>query len=367
MKLQIAIIVLVLIHFTVNADVQMSPELECCVETNSKLETQINNQALIISQLEGIKQELVLDNDTLMHSLKIAVENIKQEESEKGFDYISLIGALLGATISGGAVIFVFYLGHKADKKKESQGYIDFGEQIFVLLKNLVSNSEKQRDLINTYLKSIKENPHTHGNYGKISLNLFERAKSFDTTLVFKSFKELKLENTTYIKYYKSLDYLYGLYTLIDEDYRSHNSEVVTPLSNEFIKLRQQILDMSSIYLKNSKEKGEDSTDFYKFLNELIIKYYTSEKRPKGIIDIKYDVETIIRPLKEELIKDKYSGNSLANELIILAKRAGDYYQTILDQAKLFHKGLSSRMESINTTINELNEIKNNLSNKYAS
>lgn len=261
---QLIILIALIFPFLANADVKLSPELECCVETNSKLEHQISNQGIIIKELKSIHKDLTLKNDTLIHSLKIAVEAKTEQEEKSGFDFYSLLGALLGAMISGGAAILVFYLGKKDDNKKDNKRLVDFGEQIFILIKNIIKNSEKQKELFEQYITSIKEKPHTHGKYGRISLNLFERAKSFDTTLVFNSFKQLDLDNTSYIKYYTALDYLYEFFNSVYEDYTDHNSQVVTPLSNEFLQLRQQILDKTALTLRELKEKKKTHLKFIK-------------------------------------------------------------------------------------------------------
>ncbi len=363
---QIILVLVILFPLILSAGVKLSPELECCIETNSMLKTQINNQSIIIHELKGITKELALKNDTLVHSLNIAIENKEPKDKKCDFDIYGFLGALLGAGLSGGAAILVFFLGKKEESQKRNKGYEDFGEQIFILSKNLIKNSEKQQKLIETYIKSLQEAPHSHGKYGRVSLNLFERAKSFDTTFVFNSFKQLNLEKTSYIKYYNSLDYLYEFFSSVYEDYNTHNSEVVTPLSNKFLELRQEILDKAANALRQFKENGEDSSDIYKVLNQIIVKYYKSPDRPKAI-DISYDVNMIIQPLKEELNKDEFISYEISDTLLMLAKRAGDYYQTIIDQAEILASGLSSKIESISSSIEKLTEIKKELENKYAS
>lgn len=363
---QIILTIIIFCPLIIIAGVKLSPELDSCIKTNSKLQTQISNQSLIIQELKGNNKELTLKNDTLVHTLKIAFEKNENKNDECDFDIYGFLGALLGAALSGGAAILVFFLGKKEESKKRNKGYEDFGEQIFILSKNLIKNSEKQKELIETYIKSLQEAPHSYGKYGRVSLNLFERAKSFDTTLVFNSFKQLKLENTSYIKYYNSLDYLYEFFASVYADYDTHNTDVVTPLSNKFIELRQEILDKAAIALREFKERGQDTSDIYKVLNQIIVKYYKSPDRPK-VIDISYDVKMIIHPLKEELLKKEFNSYEIADTLLILAKRAGDYYQTIIDQAEILTSGLSSKLESLNSSIDKLTEIKNELEDKYAS
>jgi len=325
------------------------------IERFSSIDTSLNS--LKTNELERIFNQ----------TLKVSIENYENEnEKESSIEYINLISSVFGAIIGAIIAVLVFVLGKKEERKRELKKSKDFGEQIFELIKHIIKNSEKQRDLIIAYTQSIESKPHTHGEYGRISLGAFERAKSFDTSLVFNSFKALKLPNKTFITYYNSLDFLHGVYTIIDSDYRKHNSEVVTPFSNNFIEIRQKILDTASLYLRECKDKNENIDKFYDFLNNLIGNYYKSKDRPE-YIDIHYDFIMIIKSIKNELIKDEYTKYPIVNDLLIFSKRAGDYYKTIVDQAELLRKGISSKIDSINTSINSLKELEEDLNKKYAS
>jgi gas vesicle protein len=304
--------------------------------------------------------------DTTHNALKVSVQKKYQRKDIQLLDIVNFLGGILGAIISGIIAIWVFKRGNIEEKEKEINKIFDFGEQLFVLIKNINENSKLQRDFILQYKESLEQKPYTYGNFKRVSLNALERARSFDITFVFNTFKVLNQEKNTFIKYYNSIDYLFSVFEIIYNDYRNYSNEIVTPMSNKFIELRNEILDKSADYLKKIKDEGKQPDKFYDFLNNLIGDYYTSEERPQEI-DIGYDVRKIIRPIKEELIKPDYSSYELTNEILYLAKRSGDYYKTVIDQSKMLNEGINSKLESIYQSIVNLEKIIENLEEHYAN
>ncbi|PKQ61302.1 hypothetical protein BZG02_16025 [Labilibaculum filiforme] len=345
----------------------MSAEYECCVATNAKLQKQIDNQKEIINSLEDIEHSILLSNDTLKHSVKFELDNHYKEieTKEEGCDLCSIIGAILGAIISGGIAIFIFWRGRKNEKNKEKLKYIDFGEEVFTLLKNITANSKKQVELLNALVTSITEKPYTHGKYNRVSLNLLKRAQSFDTTYVFTTFKTLNLEKKSYIKFYSSIDFLLEVFENIDDDYHTNNSEVITPLSNKFLQLKGEIMNICSNFIESSRRENKTTEAIYTFINQLLIDYHSPETLPDKI-DLKYDVDKIIRPLKSELLA-KYRDNDISIELLNLSKQAGDFYKTILIESSNLRAGVNSQLEPIGKMITYLDSIEQALSSNYAS
>ena len=224
-------------------------------------------------------------------------------------------------------------------------------------------NSKKQSELLNDLIASIREKAYTHGNYQHISFNLLQRAQSFDTTFTFNTFKQLNLEKKSYIKFYSSIDFLLEVFTNVDNDYHKNNSELITPLSNDFIKLKQEIFTQGTNYIELQRREEKTDDPLYQYLNKLIMDYYGSPSLPETI-DIKYDVEMLIRPLKIELL-EHFRDYDIANDILNLAKQSGDIYATITQENIKFANALAGQIESINNMIGQLEQIENELKTKY--
>src|SRR5690606_28588328 len=107
---QILILIAILFPFNINDDVNLSQNNKSSI-TNTKLQDQLKSEDGLIKELKWIQRDSSLKNDTLILSLKLTGESLSKNKENSGIDLYSLLGALLGAAISGGAAIFVFYLG----------------------------------------------------------------------------------------------------------------------------------------------------------------------------------------------------------------------------------------------------------------
>lgn len=101
------------------------------------------------------------------------------------------------------------------------------------------------------------------------------------------------------------------------------------------------------------------------FLNDLIIQYYTSPDLPSAV-DIKYDFDTLIRPLKVELV-EKFRDYDQANDILSLAKEAGDIYTSIIGINNDLGNNIEGQMSTVNKMITQLEQIETELKIKYAS
>jgi hypothetical protein len=116
----------------------------------------------------------------------------------------------------------------------------------------------------------------------------------------------------------------------------------------------------------DQKRKDKDlSNPLYLFLNKLVLDYYDPKSIPPTI-DLKYDMEKLIRPLKEELLA-KYRDYKITNDLLNLTKQAGDTYATILQENSKFSSVLENQIEPVNNMVAQLEEIETELKTKYAS
>jgi hypothetical protein len=198
-----------------------------------------------------------------------------------------------------------------------------------------------------------------------MNFNLLRRAQSFDTTKVFNTFQILNLEKKSYIKFYQSIDFLLEEFTNIVYDYDKNNSDVVTPLSNDFIKLRQAIFAQGTDYIEIKRRESKTDDPLYQFLNDLIIKYYNSPSLPESV-DIKYDFDMLIKPIKPELI-EKYRDYDQANDILNLAKQAGDIYVSITQINGDLASNVEAQFENLNDMIKNLEQIEGELKIKYES
>jgi hypothetical protein len=319
----------------------------------------------LISRLNLLNNAYNQWNSTLNNSIQSGFNEVTNKIPETPSKLINILGSIIGALLSGVFAIWVFVQGKRNAKKEEEKMLFNYGEEIYTLMKNITINSKKQVELLEQLVKSIKTNPHIPGIFQHINFNLFKRAQSFDTTRVFKTFQHLNLEKKSYIKYYNSIDFLLEEFTNIDYDYHKNNSDVITPLSNDFIKFRQDIFSQGTDYIELKRRESKTDDSLYQFLNDLIIKYYKSPLLPETV-DIKYDFDMLIKPLKPELI-EKYRDNDQANAILNLAKQAGDIYISITQINVEFSNNVEGQIGNLNDMIEKLDQIEGELKIKYAS
>jgi hypothetical protein len=331
----------------------------------NRLDLQIRNQEAIIKNLTLIEGKFDLRKDTLNTTIKTGLKEITNKIPETGSRFWDILGSAIGAILSGAFAIAIFVQGRRNDKKKENKKVFEYGEEIFTLIKNIVVNSKEQVKLLDTLIQSIREKPHTHGSYKHINFNLLKRAQSFDTTRVFNTFQYLNLEKKSYIKFYSSVDFLLEEFVNVDNDYHENNSKVITPFSNDFIKLRQKIFTQGTDYIEQKRRESKTDDPLYVFLNDLIIQYYTSPDLP-SVVDIKYDFDSLIRPLKVELV-EKFRDYDQANDILSLAKEAGDIYTSIIGINNDLGNNIEGQMSTVNKMIIQLEQIETELKIKYAS
>jgi hypothetical protein len=304
-------------------------------------------------------------NSTLNNSIQTGFNEVTNKIPKTPSKLINILGSIIGALLSGAFAIWVFVQGKQNTKKKEEKMLFNYGEEIYTLLKNITINSKKQVELLEQLVKSIKTNPHIPGKFQHINFNLLKRAQSFDTTRVFNTFQHLNLEQKSYIKLYNSIDFLLEEFINIDYDYHKNNSDTITPLSNDFIKLRQEIFAQGTDFIELKRRESKTDDPLYQFLNELIIKYYKSPSLPETV-DIKYDFDMLIKPLKPELI-EKYRDYDQANAILNLAKEAGDIYISITQINGEFSDNVEGQIGNLNDMIEKLEQIEGELKTKYAS
>jgi hypothetical protein len=335
------------------------------VKIQNSILLQASKSDSVFSSLKLLNSTIKEGNSTLNNSLKYGFSEVTNEIPDPPSEFMNILGAILGAVLSGVFAIIVFVQGKRMDKKKEQKMLFNFGEEVYTLLKNITINSKKQIELLDQLIKSIQANPHVPGKFQHINFNLLKRAQSLDTTKVFTTFQYLQLEKKSYIKLYQSVDFLLEEFTNIDFDYQKNNSEVITPLSNDFLKQRQEIFSKGTEYIEFKRRENKTDDPFYVFINDLIMKYYDSLPSPETV-DIKYDFDTLIKPLKPEIIA-KYRDLDYANIILNFAKQAGDLYVSITQINKELANSIEGQIGNLNDMIKKLDEIEAKLKIKYAS
>lgn len=360
--------------------------LELNLQRQDSLLSLINERTKIYNHsLTKIQHAILLEvsrSDSLMKSIASFVSAYIQGNYElvsailSGFNEVTtkiprpskllgILGSIIGAVLSGAFAIWVFVQGKKNDKKKEEKSLFNYGEETYTLLKNITINSKKQIDLLIELVKSINEHPHSHGKYQHMSFNLLKRAQSLDAARVFNTFQYLKLEKKSYIIFYTSIDFLLEEFINIDNDYHSNSSEIITPLSNNFLKLRQEIFNQGTEFIEIKRREAKTDDPFYQFINNLIIEYYKSPLLP-DTVDISYDFEMLIKPIKPAIIK-YFRDYDQANSILNLAKEAGDIYTSITQINKEFGENVEGQITNLNSMIEKLVQIENELKTMYAS
>jgi hypothetical protein len=304
-------------------------------------------------------------NSKLNNSIQSGFSDVTNKIPDSPSDLMNILGSIIGAVLSGAFAIWVFFQGKRNDKKKEEKMLFNYGEEVYTLLKNITINARKQVELLEQLIKSIKTNPHIPGKFQHINFNLLKLAQSLDTTKVFTTFQYLNLEKKSYIKFYQSIDFLLEEFTNIDYDYHKNNSDTITPLSNDFLKLRQEIFLQGTEYIELKRRESKTDDPFYQFINNLIIKYYESPSLPETV-DIKYDFDMLIKPLKPEII-EKYRDYDQANSILNLAKQAGDLYISITQINVELANNVDGQIGYLTDMINILDQIEKELKTKYVS
>lgn len=362
MKRTILLIIALLLTGTTFSDVEVDPLLDCCTQNTIKLNSMQKNLMRVESNFQTV-QESFKSVNTNLYQLKVGLSQLSNQKEERKCDYCGIIGSLLGAFLTGLIVIWVFVEGKRREKNKEINKLKDFGKEIHLLVKNIITNANKNVDQIKILIESIKEHPTKHGNYKKVLFNSFERVQSFDTTKIHDLFSLLEFEEEVYINFYGNIDFLTELFRLIDGDYNSTSSEVITPLTNKFLELKSDMLELCTDFLEEKRKENKTDDELFKFLDKLLIDYYKSENLPEGI-DINYDNEHLIRIIRIGLL-EKFRDWNITNKILKVAQKAGNEAKSIEINNLQFASDLQSQIDNIEGTINKIEGIEKLFSTKY--
>jgi len=274
------------------------------------------------------------------------------------------IGALIGAIIGGLMAIFVFYLGKRNEKHKSEQELKLFGDELYQFIKNITANSESQIQNLNTLVESIEGNPMKIGNYKRISFALLNRAISFDSDKVFKLFTLLEFKEKEFMKFYLNIDFLEEVFRIIDKDFDTAISTVITPQTNYYIRYKKSFLDKATDYIEKKRIENDSKDELRVYLNGFIMNYYQSKELPKGH-DLFYDYSNLSRPMLETLVKH-FRDWTEAKELTNIISDAANTCFSIQEYNLGFSQAVKSQIENISNSISELQLIEKKLEFIYS-
>lgn len=332
------------------------PVLDCCAD-NSKKITQISDtQNDILVKLRISQDSMSFEKDTTIINIH---HQKKPEIYRNDCDIFRIIGAIIGAAISGGIALFVFLLGESRKKKSEKQKRKSFGKELITIIISITKIVNDQLEQFKRFIETTREAPYKTNILFKLSFHQLKRIKSFDTTLIFKTFDTIGLKEKDYLKFYSNIDFLDDVINAIFSDYDENNSKHITPMSNEFIKTRNELLDICTDYLEVQRRLNNTEDELYLFINQQILDYYQHPDMTQ-VPNIHFDIQYLIRPIKTILL-ERFRDWDITNSILKKAKFCGDLYTSIVQINTSFVNDIEKQIVNINKINISLNNIFENI------
>jgi len=297
---------------------------------------------------------LFLRNKTSNVYLDIVIQTGDTYYQEKNSSEFlnTVIGALLGALLSGIFAVWVFKMGSKKEKKRETEKELNRIKRslstFHTLLKGTVKTTKQQISDFESYIKIIETNPFSNEVPKQLPHQSLDRIQKLSTAELIELFEHLSFSTDDYLKVVNNLDYLYSVLGQIPKDVESIKGGSIHDLSTKFLEIKSEILTDCAdflIALKNSDPKHEDN-DLWKFINQLIIDYYSGAK--DGNPDLNYDYNKLVNSLKVTILF-KFPLEPISNEILKKTKIASDIIFTI----KTFNSSFASELSTIISLIKE--------------
>lgn len=278
------------------------------------------------------------------------------EASSSGF-WDTIIGAFVGALLSGLFAIWVFERGIKNEKEKEAQKESNRIKRslatFHTLLKSIIKTTKQQTSDFDEYIEKIKKNPLSNLVPKQLPHASLDRIQKLSTSELIELFQHLFLTTDDYLKTVNNLDYLYAVLNQIPKDIESVKGNSIHDLSTKFIQTRGEIITTCTDFLIEMKRvdpKHKDN-ELWKFIDGLIVDYYKGVG--DGNPDLQYDYDKLVTPLKTVLIF-KFPLEPVSNEILKKTKIASDIIYTIKEFNSGFATDLSTATEQIKVSITEI-------------
>lgn len=243
-------------------------------------------------------------------------------------NYSEIIISFIGAFLGFGLALLIEYWALWRNKRKENK---DNSEEMkkkieyyTFLLKEVVSKTEKQIELIREYIHEQTNNPLTPLPLHRIPMNFFIRLKNIDNRGVFEALANKFKSNQEWIKRYNNLnsytDFLEG--TLTEELFRINNSTIEKGFQDQLF-IKNLIDDIPNVLSKEAFKKMNElrerrfEDDEYNFINNTIGKYrqLADERAELG----RFNTE-LLEPLLSSITP--YDTQPYASEIIFKCKNA---------------------------------------------
>jgi hypothetical protein len=309
--------------------------------------------------------------------MDIQFEIFKSPESSFFVKYGPMLVSLISIIISASIAIYLFNKGiqkerdrfntnriiEKKDKtdilNKEIQGLKD---QIEVLITAIIKAVSDQIDEYIAKSNEIIEHPNKRLIVASYTHENLKRLLSIDTQRVWQVFSKYNIENKEFINLYSCLDYFNKIFQKIHEDVYEGNGQITTDLMNDMIKIRNNILDISTnyIYIERGRNSNYKTNPYWILLNSIILDYYHDND---GIPDIKRDYDMLINRFKSELLKEEFKYFPTSDNILKFCKTGGDTYFSITQ----INKELANDILNVSGKIKEMNEKLLEINNKLKS
>lgn len=290
------------------------------------------------------------------------------------------IATLTAVLISGCIGIILFIQGMKKERKmyqerrgiekaeiiKETEIEFDFYSNYFLLLLNkVIEDSRKQKDFIIEYANNLIKNPTVQQYPTLLTQNMIKRFLDLDNEKILNVFYRKRVHEKEFISLFSNLDYLKEVLERFQYDLNNGAPDTVFKLSNDLLKIRDEILKTASDYLTCEKAKYNDNehlkVPLNSEINDIFNIYYDDND---GIPNIQRDYDKLIIPIKKRLLTDEFRKVDITNDLLRLSKHSGDVIFSIKQLNTDFGNVLLKVSKNISDVCDSVEKIKTDLVKK---
>ncbi|GHT74608.1 hypothetical protein FACS189456_6150 [Bacteroidia bacterium] len=274
----------------------------------------------------------------------------------------NIIGSALGAIISAIVSLCIYRQGKKDEDKRRKKAILDFGEVIYLLTDKSVKNSTISIKEIENYISLVKREKYKWHNLNRITTTQLHRIKSFRPEEIKNVFRMLKVSNKDFANFYEGIDYLAEEYANIYRDYDNIVKNCITPRSNKFLVMCEDIRNEIVKYTEQLRVAGSADEKIWQYLNNLICTYH--QQRPE-VSDIKYDYDNLVYKLLIAAVGD-YRHNDFMCSIVGKLSDAKPLYHDVVNANLDFIATLeTSVVSSLERATNSLSTIRDNLAKHY--
>ena len=278
-------------------------------------------------------------------------------------NWTDILITFIGAFFGFGLAIFIEYWKTRSDKKKdkkiETEEKVQKIEYYRILLKEVISNSEKQTELINEYIEEQNKNLLYPIPLKRISTNIFIRLKNIDARGVFEALSDRFKTDKDWVEQYNNLNsHLDFLEAVFCEELARINENTVRKAYNDQLYVKKLIDEIPNIlsqeaFIKAGQlgERRYGNTE-YVFIENSIGEFHR-------LIDEKSDLEKFNKELLQPLLKKTslYQTHPYARDVIFNCKNARVRMNDIKNDTKQTISTYKEIVESIKQAMETVNKM----------